>query len=232
MTNVEVAPSEVEYDTNLDESLHDEYQPYRAVSRAAIASIFLAIIGLGWVFSYSLLVFAIAGIGFALAAMGNIRRYPQEVVGKGLARLGLVSCVLVVGSAIGIGVAQSIFEVPEGYTELSFRDLKLDKQRPVFSPELHALDGQKVFIRGYVHPGVADYGDVKKFVLVGDMGVCCFGGQPEPYDMIEVSIAGEDSVKYSRKLRKLGGVLRLQAPKKAVGSINGGFYRLEADLVK
>jgi len=232
MSKAEVVSSELEAD--VQETAEEVYDhPYRAISRAAVISVILAPTGLFMMmFSYSMAAIPLAGIAFALTALSNIRRYPNEVLGKGLAKFGLASCIAAIVGSITLGVVTYASEVPEGYMRLTFSQLDLPKDKPVLTKEIQDLDGKRIFIRGYVHPGVADFGKVKQFVLVGDLGVCCFGGQPEPYDMIDVSFVNENAIRYSRKLRRIGGVLRLQRPKKTVGQIQSGYYKLEADYVK
>jgi hypothetical protein len=95
------------------------------------------------------------------------------------------------------------------------------------------LDGKRVFIKGYVHPGVSDLGEIRRFILVPDMGTCCFGGQPALTDMVEVRITGERGVRYSQRKRKFAGTFRVAARLKQVaGGLTGGYYELDADYVK
>ena len=77
-------------------------------------------------------------------------------------------------------------------------------------------------------------GKVRRFVLVPDMGTCCFGGQPAYTDMIEVRIVGDaDAVRYSTRKRRLAGTFRIRTQLRPVaGDLMGGYYELEADYVK
>ena len=67
------------------------------------------------------------------------------------------------------------------------------------------LNEQRIFVKGYVHPGVSETAELRKFILVPDMGTCCFGGQPALSDMIEVSILGDQGIRYTRRKRKEQG---------------------------
>ena len=101
-----------------------------------------------------------------------------------------------------------------------------------FAYDAAKLDGKKVFVKGYVHPSVSGQGPVKKFVLVGDMGTCCFGGPPKLAEMIEVTIVCDQAVSYNQMKRRFGGTFRLDPrPKPADGSA-GGHYQLHVDYVK
>ena len=77
-------------------------------------------------------------------------------------------------------------EVPEGYSRISFSTLytKASVRSPI-SPAVAQYDGEPVFVKGYIHPGVNGLGNITRFVLVGDSKTCCFGGQLKPRDMIE-----------------------------------------------
>ena len=81
--------------------------------------------------------------------------------------------------------------MPDGYIRTGFWELQPDPDRPELpvSPKSLELSGKKIFIKGYMHPGVSSSGKVDRFILVPDMGTCCFGGEPKATDMIEVHIA-------------------------------------------
>ena len=84
-----------------------------------------------------------------------------------------------------------------------------------------------------MHPGVATNGKVDHFILVPDMGTCCFGGQPKATDMIEVKLRPEASrVKYSTRTVKLAGKFVLAEQSSEFGKLHSVVYHLEADLAK
>ena len=82
-------------------------------------------------------------------------------------------------------------EVPEGFRRLNFmNDISRKGFRrcskgkaDIFNPDVKALDGQKVFIKGYMYPTKQMQG-LKTFLLVKDNAQCCFGGNPAMQDMI------------------------------------------------
>ncbi len=124
---------------------------------------------------------------------------------------------------------------PAGYERITFQQLQpeSDAEHPSTESLPHELDGKRVFVKGYVHPGVSDMGEIKKFILVPDMGTCCFGGQPKLTDMIEVTITGPRGLRYAQIKRKLGGVFHVHSRiKQVAGGLQGGFYELEADYVR
>ena len=77
-------------------------------------------------------------------------------------------------------------EVPEGYTRVHFYELQQEAGGPDQPTEkAFEIDGQPIFLKGYIHPSSGS-GLLKRFILVPDLGTCCFGGQPKSSDMIEV----------------------------------------------
>src|SRR5262249_26116881 len=153
---------------------------------------------------------------------------------SGIAKAGLLISLL--GFVAGVTVHTAVYftEVPDGYARLSFWELRPDnpQDREIILPEkVGDLQDQKVFIKGYVHPGVQGMGRVKHFILVGDMGTCCFGGQPNMFDMVEVKLNTNEGVYYSTSLRKFGGTFHIQPPQR-VDKLSNVIYRLDAEYVK
>ena len=58
------------------------------------------------------------------------------------------------------------------------------------------LNGKKIFMKGYVYPD-GQRTNIKRFVLVADLGTCCFGGQPKLTHMVEVTLRDPYRVEYS-----------------------------------
>ena len=124
-------------------------------------------------------------------------------------------------------------EVPDGYQRVSFYDLQPDPQRPEipYSPIAEELIGHKIFVKGYVYPDGQQY-NIQRFVLVPDMGTCCFGGQPKLTDMIEVTLEEPYRIEYSMRKRKLAGTFKVSARKKPIDGLDGVYYQLQADYRK
>ncbi len=206
---------------------------YRSVSKTALVSLILALLSLSYLVSTMLVVLPIAAIGFGLIGLSNIRRFPEELIGRTPARigLGLSAGLLVLGSSLHIH--EYMTEVPEGYRRISFRMLKPDQRTDVpYSDAALELDNQKVFIKGYVRPGTHRT-NLKKFILVGDFGSCCFGGSPKITDVVAISLKGDDRVNYGLGQRKFAGVFRLN--KKSTPTDEKGvprvFYQIEVDKI-
>ena len=209
--------------------------PYRAISRAAVISvvlIFFAALGLVQAFA-PMLVFAIFGIIVAIVGLRTIARYPDEFGGRAVALIGLVlNSLLLVG-----GVAEHSYiyatEVPEGYDRVSFFEL----QQPQHLPDLPTrraaeIDGKDVFLKGYIHPSSGS-GVLRRFILVPDLGTCCFGGQPRSTDMIEVTLTGGQTVRAGLSKLKLAGTFLLNPrAQKAADFDNQIYYQMRVDELR
>jgi hypothetical protein len=229
-----------------------ELAPYRAISRSAIMAAVMAAISLPLVLLAAVsmqfqvgdavplgllgAVFAALAALLGFTGLRMIRRYPNEYTGVRLARVGFITGVL--GAIGGIASAAITYttEVPDGYARIAFYDLQPDPDHPEYfpiSPKALEIHGQQVFIKGYMHPGVASMGKVNHFILVRDMGTCCFGGQPKPTDMIEIYVPdGKPRVAYSMRHLKLAGTFALtEAPTQSLG-LSGVWYHMQADQVK
>ena len=213
----------------------EQFERYRAISSSAVVAFIMGLISLVALLFPALLVIPLVGVLLGILAVRKIRSRTNELTGTSLAVVGIVvSAVFLVGGATLHAVVH-ITEVPEGYQRISFWDLQPDADHPELPVSLLArqLDGQRIFIKGYVHPGVSGMGKVKRFVLVPDMKACCFGGQPKLTDMIEVTMVNDQRVQYFPRIRRLGGRFSVSDERFIPTSgIEGGYYRLEADYLK
>jgi hypothetical protein len=202
----------------------DELQQYRRVSLAAMASVGLGLVGLFAFVLPGMLIFPAIGLLCAIIAFVNIRRYEGELSGTGLAALGAVASLLLLIGATSYHAYIYATEVPDGYQRITFYEFEPPSDAPpsqLISDDAIALDGKKVFIKGYVHPSVDSHDRVKRFVLVPDMGTCCFGGVPKLTDMIAVELAEGESTKYNMRLRKLAGTFHVNRQIEPVAGIQG-----------
>lgn len=202
----------------------DELQQYRRVSLAAMASVGLGLVGLFAFVLPGMLIFPAIGLLCAIMAFVNIRRYEGELSGTGLAAIGAVASLLVLTGAASYHAYVYATEVPEGYQRVSFYEFEPGEDEPpkqLISNEAIALDGKQVFIKGYIHPSVDNGDRVNRFVLVPDMGTCCFGGVPKLTDMMAVELAAGESTKYNMRLRKLAGTFHVNPMIKPVAGIEG-----------
>lgn len=209
--------------------------PYRAISHGAIWSIVFFVVGLlGLVPLFApILILAVPGIIFAAVALRSILRYPEEFSGKGLAMFGLVACSLLFLGGVGQHTYIYLTEVPEGYERVQFYKLQAETNADDQPTEIAlAIDGKPVFLKGYIHPSSGS-GMLRQFILVPDLGTCCFGGQPRSSDMIEVNLPPGHSVRASVTKRKLAGEFKVnRMPQKKSDFDNALFYKMQVDQFK
>ncbi len=211
----------------------EEYYPYRAISKAAVVSLVFGVMSLSVALSPVLLFLPGVSILFGLIALSNIRRYPRELTGRPAALVGTALSVLLLIGGTALHIYIYATEVPPGYVRISFRELQPTDEAPHLpvSPRALELNGKKVFVKGYVYPDGQQY-NITNFILVRDMGTCCFGGKPPLAHMIEVSLRAPNYVDYAMRKRKLAGVLTVDTRLKPVEKLGGVYFRLDADHVR
>jgi len=208
--------------------------PYRALSTTAIASVICAVVSLlGFVF-WVFLALALLGIILGVAGYLKIKRFPQEFAGRSLAMTGLVLNVLVILGGASKHTYVYLTEVPDGYTRVHFWELQQPSNSPGDQPSAKAIEinGDDIFLKGYIHPSSGG-GELTHFILVPDLGTCCFGGQPKSSDMIEVRLLNRLSIKGGFTKKKLAGRFTLnRGPQKVTDFDNSVFYQLKVDQIR
>lgn len=209
---------------------------YRTVSKAAIVCVVFSILGLfAFLFPW-FVILPVLSLLFGFMAIINFRRFPDQLSGRLASRIAMVASTLVLVSSVSMHAYVYATEVPEGYTRISFNDLKPKKNsKTVFSNRADEYDGDKVFLKGYVRPGMKKT-RLKKFILVGDFGSCCFGGNPKITDVVAVSIQDKNEyVNYGYRLRRIGGEFKVHRRRpKSVDEKDLPYviYEIEADHIK
>lgn len=203
---------------------------YKSLSRAAMLSLVFAFFSLlAWI-SPMLLFLPIIGVVFGVVGLRNLKRYPKELVGTSIAWIGLImSLFIMIGSP-----AKHIYvyntEVPEGFERVQFA--VLNSPIPEFdfpTPEARALNGKKIFLKGYVHPTSISSNSSKTFVLVPDFGTCCFGTQPKLTHMIQVRLVNDGYAQKDLRQHSLAGVFEVHDYKRQIEGLDGVYYELEAE---
>lgn len=211
----------------------EDFAPYKAVSKAAVISLLLAGVGILSLMFPTLMIIPILGVLFAVQAWFSLNKYPDELTGRGMAITGgMLSLLLTVGGT-GYHTYVYLTEVPEGYERISFTQLQPENAGQVLPDNIDELNRAKVFLKGYMHPsGTQGMGEVTQFILVPDMGTCCFGGQPELTDMVQVTLESGLTTHYNRSKKKLAGIFKVDSKLKPVSGLNGVYYSMDADYVK
>lgn len=214
-------------------AIETEVDVYQAVSRSAVASLALGVLGLTAFPFAGLLVLPAVGLGFAFMAARTFRKFPAEYLGRPIAAIGGALCGTVLVAATAWHSYVYLTEVPEGYTRVDFWDFTSPAGKPD-APTKIAIEqnGKPIFIKGYIHPTSMDSIQAKRFVLVPDLGTCCFGGQPPLTHMIEVTLTGEQYATKSYRKQRLAGTLKVHEGLKPIEGLTGVFYQLKADVLK
>ena len=208
---------------------------YRSLSKPAVASLTFAILGLTSFLHPVFVLLPTLGIGFGFIALTSFKKFPDEFVGKVAAKIGFFLSLTCLISSVAMHAVIYATEVPEGYQRVTYSNLRDNPKTALpFAEKAKELDGQKVFMKGYVRPGVKKR-NLRDFILVGDFGDCCFGGNPKITEVVAVHIVDDEkTVNYGFALRRIAGVFRLNPNTKSTREkeVPQVFYEIEADYVK
>jgi hypothetical protein len=212
----------------------DAYEQYRAVSTVAVASLIVGLLSPLAVLDWSLVAIPAIGLPLAAYAWWKVRRHADELTGAAAARAGFALSLVfaILGPAVLVYEYQT--ELPEGYARVSYAELQPDPAQAsqLVPPSALALEGKKIFIKGYIYPGRQKDG-IREFLLVRDQGECCFGGNPKITDRIQVSLVDPLRLTYEPRLHKVGGTFHVEARPATIDGAKGGvFYHLKADHLK
>jgi hypothetical protein len=229
-------------------SLRDESDglEYKALHTGALIALVLGVLSscvwftAGNSLEWCLLVapIPVAGMFFGLRALAKIRQHPDHYTGRPVAIAGLALSIIFLVTGVGYGAFVYATEVPDGYTRISFIGMKPDEIEErggeVVSKDIMALEGQKVFIKGYIRPdSVTVPNGIDRFLLVRDNNQCCFGdlSKIKYYDQIDVKLTGSERVDYNQGVFRIGGILHVE-PRNAFGGSQNPVFSLLADYAK
>ena len=210
-----------------DESIH-----YRALHTGAIVGLVLGLLSALTLMSASttlqncLLVtpIPILGMFISLRSLAKIRRESDQYTGKWLATAGLALSAFFLVTGVGYGYYVYQTEVPEGYERISFESLKptelQERGGKAVPPEILALEGKRVFIKGFIRPGSAPVRTgIDRFLLVRDNNQCCFGdlSKVNYFDQMAVQITSSHRVEDTLNILRMGGILEINEQNLALG---------------
>lgn len=213
-------------------------ESYRALCSSAAVSLAAGVLSITACLDWRLAVIPAIGMFMGAHALWRIGQQPEELTGAGVAKLGVILSGLFWAGGWGYLGFTYATEVPEGYQRITYAALQPDAaapaakdgQTPPVPESARQLDGQRVFIKGYMYPGARD-SRIASFVLVRDNGTCCFGGPtPKLTDMIEVTLAEPLRINYTMRTLAVAGTFHVQTG--AVEGLGQVLYKLDADYAK
>jgi hypothetical protein len=160
----------------------------------------------------------LVGLAVGWSSLKKIRHHPDQMSGARPAKLGVaLSAACLIGGLAFAGYVHAT-EVPSGYARTTFADLKPDEVElrgdHYIPPDIAALDGKKVFIKGYIRPDSTNNGlrrNISQFLLVRDNNQCCFGDMStvKYFDQVAVKTNDRLTLDFSFGLRRIGGTLHI-----------------------
>jgi hypothetical protein len=231
-------------------AIRSEEFDYRPMNTGAIASLVFGLLSTmiffagrdGFQNSLLLTPLPLIGIALGIRAMATMRANPDQFTGGAMAKVGTALSVLSLVGGLAFSGYVYATEVPEGYARTSFFDLQPDdidlRGGHAVPPDIAALDGKKVFIKGYIRPDSTNSGytdNISSFLLVRDSNSCCFGdlSTVKYFDQVAVMMAPKaDRVKfYNGYLYRMAGTLKI-LPENAHDGASGPAFALIADLAE
>ena len=221
-----------------------DYAAYRSISSGAIFGLVLGCLSVlaplagsqSLEACFFMCVIPVAGLIVSLRALSAINRLPNELTGKKLAIAGAALSGMFLVGGIAYGSFVYATEVPDGYDRVSFSQLepgRIDLERGVPVPaEVVALDGEKIFIKGYMRP--PEYRtNISEFLLVRDNNQCCFGdlAKVKYHDQIQVRLEKPLKADYSMGIFRVAGVLHVK-PENAMTQSGPPVYSMTVDYLK
>jgi hypothetical protein len=232
--------------------VHEDEFEYRPLSTASVASLVFGLLSSliffaardGWENALMLTPIPLIGLALGLWAWSQMRANPDQFTGEKFAKFGTaLSAACLVGGMSYSGFVYAT-EVPAGYVRASFSDLRPDEVElrgdHVIPPAIAALEGKKIFIKGFMRPGnhysaggQPVSSGIASFLLVRDNAQCCYGdlSAVKYFDQMLVANRGKLRVNYHSGLFRVGGTLRV-FPENAHDTSSGPTYMLEADYVQ
>ncbi len=219
---------------------------YRAFSVSAVASAIFGALSLITIIAgrdslesvLMLCPIPLIGLVLGMRSLSAIRAMPDQISGKKFAVAGIVlSLVGLVGGLSFAGFVHAT-EVPEGAIRTSFYEFRPDEKDeragiPI-PKEVQALNGKRVFIKGYFRQDSSPVTrNVRRFLLVRDNNQCCFGdlSNVKYYDQVLVSFVDKLTTDYKSGMFRIAGTLHVQPQHLSSGS-QMPVYFIEADYVR
>ena len=220
-----------EHATDFMQEAKTAAHPYRHVSSLAVGSLVCG--ALSWLGAYFewFLVLPLLGIGLGLAALTRIDRFPDELTGSTVAKVGIGLSAALGLVCFGWHGYLYFASVPPGYHVITYDRLKpLPGAAPNDPPpSARELEGKRVFVKGYMYPGRQTIG-IERFTLVPSLTHCQFCmPQIKPTEMVDVKLVHGMKTRFTNRRRGVGGIFHIRSPD---DKEPGLLYQIQADYLK
>ena len=209
---------------------------YRPVSMMAVLGCLLGALSLTGLYAWFLLFLPIFAVIACCLALWSIRRSDGDLTGRGIAIAGIVLAIVSFSGGVSYQVYTYNHEVPPGYQRISFvediskKPIRYSREHGIEIPkEIMDMDGKRIFLKGYIFP--SSEMTMTEFLLLKDMGQCCFGGKPPLTDRIGVKIQGDQKTRYFFGCFAVGGIFRVNRDFKNADPLEP-LYTIEADIAE
>lgn len=196
-------------------SYHEEETfSYRTVPVLAVVGLVIAFLSSVSLFVWIALPLCLVGLVVSSLALMSIRRNREIYSGTFVALSGILLSIGFLGTGISYQVYTYQTEVPEGYErkrftqDISDKGFVVENGMQTIHPDVLALDGKKIFLKGYIYQTGKTQG-LQSFLLVKDNQSCCFGATPAINDRMGVVMEEGKAIDYKAGLVGLAGTFRI-----------------------
>ena len=203
---------------------------YRAVSVLAVIAFVLSLFTPLMLLSNWFVIFPLIGALCGIFGLYNILSCPFDYTGRGFALGGIIFSFVLGIAAMGWGIYLYYFNIPYGYTAVSFVELRPDEKTNRLPEHILKLveEQRKIYIRGYMYPG-RQLSGIQNFMLVRTQEHCKFcSPEQNPFDMVSIHCTGELRAQFRTKIVNVGGTLYVNEDFR-YGELP---YHIEADLFR
>jgi hypothetical protein len=204
---------------------------YQAINPLSVGSVVLGLLSALAFFHWAFLFLPLVGILLGIGGLVNLARAEGARVGIYLSCTGIGLSLLLGGGLYGLSVYRYYHMTPPGYISIDYNSLESDDPNNPFPEAAFELEGQRVFVRGYMYPAKQQTG-LRTFVMSRDNGVCQYClPNPKITDQVFIELADGREAAYTTRLIGVGGVfsMKFEDPKKKYGGI---IYHIEADYLR
>tara|TARA_B100000029_G_scaffold367590_1_gene361064 strand:- start:1058 stop:1801 length:744 start_codon:yes stop_codon:yes gene_type:complete len=174
-----------------------------------------------------------AGV-LGLLTLGKIRKTDGAFSGGKTATTGVILGGLAALLNVAVAALLVTTEVPDGFEDVNFTADISQKgfgELNALHPDVKALDGKKIYLRGFMYRGKQTTG-LNSFVIVKDNQQCCFGRQPNQSDMVEVFLPPGETFNLELGLTGVAGVFRTTNLRSESKLQHRPIYRIDAEFCK